>query len=210
MSGSLFKNPCNMYSLFWWENCRWLVPGLGMWVIGPGQDTSMLQSIWYTPWFSQELWKHRQLRLVSGCNVYFHCSPFLEHHLSPKSQGRVVLGFSLTPNMWCLYQQHPIPQTPTGYATSPWWSYCRFCRLRAQNSSVQMAAMRSWVNHPCDQICKRGDCGSITPSSNSTTQQNWGLNFGNHWLHSQNRTEGKKMEEMCRQRRREVCPASVP
>ena len=49
MSGSLFKNPCNMYSLFWWENCRWLVPGLGMWVIGPGQDTSMLQSIWYTP-----------------------------------------------------------------------------------------------------------------------------------------------------------------
>ena len=112
MSGNLFKNPCNMHPLFWWENCRWLVPGLGMWVIGPGQDTSMLQSIWYTPWFSQELWKHRQLRLVSGCNVYFHCSPFLEHHLSPKSQGRVVLGFSLTPNMWCRYQQHPTPQTP--------------------------------------------------------------------------------------------------
>ena len=158
----------------WEENCR--RPAPGMCVAGPGQDISMLQPIWYTPWFSQELWKYIQLRIVSGCNVNIHYSPFLEHYLSPKSQGRVVLCFSLTPNMWSLYQQHPIPQTPTRCSTSPFtsdgnpWSYCRFCRLRAENSSVQMAAMRSQVNHACDQIIKRGDCGSMTPSSNSTTQ----------------------------------------
>ena len=29
----LFKNPCNMYPLFQWENCRWLVLGhVGIWV----------------------------------------------------------------------------------------------------------------------------------------------------------------------------------
>ena len=158
----------------WEENCGWPAPGMR--VTGPGQDTSMLQPIWYTLWFSQELWKYRQLRTVSGCNVNIHYSPFLEHHLSPKWQGTVILYFSPTPNMWCLYQQHSIPQTPTGCVTSPFtsdrnqWSYCRFCRLRAENSSVQMAAMRSQVNHACDQIIKMEECGSMTPSSNSTTQ----------------------------------------
>ena len=137
MTGNLFKNPCNMYPLFWQENCRWLAPGHGRWVAGPGEGTSMLPPIWYTPWFSQELWKYIQLRTVSGCNVNIHYSPFLEHYLSPKSQGRVILCFSLTPNMWSLYQQHPIPQTPTGCSTSPFtsdgnrWSYCRFWRLGA-------------------------------------------------------------------------------
>lgn len=29
----LFKNPCNMYPLFQWENCRWLALGhVGIWV----------------------------------------------------------------------------------------------------------------------------------------------------------------------------------
>lgn len=76
----------------WEENCR--RPAPGMCVAGPGQDISMLQPIWYTPWFSQELWKYIQLRTVSGCNVNIHYSPFLEHYLSPKSQGRVILWFS--------------------------------------------------------------------------------------------------------------------
>ena len=64
--------------------------------------------------------------------------------------------------MWCLYQQQPIPQTSTRCPTSPFtsegnqWSYCRFCRLRAQEYSVQMPAMRPHVKHACDQIIKMG------------------------------------------------------
>jgi len=84
------------YLLFQWENCRWLFPGHGMWVAGPGQD-STLQPIWYTPSFSQELWKYREVRTVSGCNMYSHFSLFLEHHLSPRSQGRVSLGLPRFP-----------------------------------------------------------------------------------------------------------------
>ena len=78
-------------------------------------------------------------QFATGCNMYSHFSLFLEHHLSPKSQGWVILRFSLAPNMWCLYQQQPIPQTSTRCPTSPFtsdgnpWSYCRFCRLRAQD-----------------------------------------------------------------------------
>lgn len=186
-----------------------------MCVAGPGQDTSMLQSIWYTPWFSQELWKYRQLRTVSGFNVNIHYSPFLEHHLSPKSQGTVILGFPLTPNTWCLCQQHSVPQTATGCATSPftcdgnWWSYCRFCRLRAENS-VQMPAIRSQVNHACDQIIKKGIVGPWPLLQIQQLNRTSGWTSENHCLNPQNRTQGRKMEEMCRQRRRELCPASVP
>lgn len=121
-----------------------------------GQDKILAcyKPIWYTPWFSQELWKYRQLRTVSGCSSRTFITPhFWSTTWAPKSQGTVILGFFPTFKYVVSLQQHSIPQTATGCTANPftcdgnWWSYCRFCRFRCQHWKFQ-------VNHACDQITK--------------------------------------------------------
>lgn len=111
-----------------------------MWVVGSGQDTTMLYNLFdMLPGSARnsentDTWK-QFLDLVS----YFHYSPFWSITRGFKSQGKLSLDFSLAPNVWCLYQEQPIFQIPTGIQQvnllliQKLWNYCRFFRLRAPN-----------------------------------------------------------------------------
>ena len=116
------------------------------------------------------------------------------------------LGFSLTTNIWYLYLQQPVFQTPTGYPANQFTSDLKSMELMqilqvegSRPSSVQMPAIRFRVTHACDQIGKIGV--SMTSLSNSTAPWNCRINFGKclanySQINIQNITQASRMEEI--------------
>ena len=59
----------------------------GMWAAGPGLDTIVYNALDTLPDSARNS-ENTDNRTVSGCHVYVHYSPLLEHHLSPKIIGK--------------------------------------------------------------------------------------------------------------------------
>ena len=137
---------------------------------------------------------------------HFHYSPGSAITWAPKAQGRVS-WVSLTPNMWCLSKQHPIPQTPTGCATTQFNSDRKSGKLTyilhvevSELSSLQRPAM--WA-HPSwfDKVSKTGKFHYLTPCS--ITQLIWWPTSGRQLTcrsHSniKDKSRHTEMSEMCK------------
>ena len=160
------KSPCNRYLLF-----RGFSPG-HMACGWQGQDKILpchnpFDVLSYSPRNSENADNWWQLL---GTVSHFHYSPGPAIAWAPKAQGRVS-WVSLTPNMWCLSKQHPIPQTPTGCATTQFNSDRKSGELTyilhvevSELSSLQRPAM--WA-HPSwfDKVSKTGKFHYLTPCS---------------------------------------------
>ena len=123
-----------MLPLLRWGNCRWLVPGHkhvgGLVRIQYSHVTTHLIHYWLAR--NSTTQRTGESFQVQDFTFTTHHSPSLTWAI--KSQGRVSLGFFLTPNMW-FFHNHPFltPNRPPSVHW-PWipylWSWCWCHKLR--------------------------------------------------------------------------------
>ena len=203
----LFKNPCNLYPLFQWENSRWLAWGhvaicvrtrhchittnLIHYLILPG--TLKIQITENSFWVQGPTFK----------NPPFRASP---EPLNHRGQWVWVL----------LWQQICGPLKATESPDTHWVSskslcfWLEICGVSADSAGwglktvLNSAASPEVLSRSC--LWSNGENWDVhDPPSKSTAQYNWWLNLGKTLAYTsqiiiQNVTQGSKMEEMCMQR----------
>ena len=154
-----------------------------------------------------------------GARSYFHEPPPFRASPEPLNhRGEWVWGL--------LWQQICGPLKASESPDTHWVSskslcfWLEICGVSADSAGwglktvLNSAASSEVLSRSC--LWSNGENWDVhDPPSKSTAQYNWWLNLGKTLAYTsqiiiQNVTQGSKMEEMCMQRGREVCPASVP
>ena len=129
-----------MLPLLRWGNCRWLVPGPehvdGLVRIQYSHVTTHLMHYWLAR--NSTTQRTGESFQVQGITFTTHRSPILTWAI--KSQGRVSLGFFLTPNMW-FFQLPSNSQHRTGHPVSINLGY-HICGVSANATSWGMEKPR--------------------------------------------------------------------